>query len=342
MVSTKYIQRSIVLPFITIRCAARNLIGNARRRWLTRGVSRQTNNGAIATSLLLVVFLWGGNNAGTKWLVGTWPPIWTGATRFLLAGFILLAILRFTRWLGDFKPLAPGDSRQLWLRGGLSLAAYIVMFCWALRLTAASHVALYLGASPVWALIWEERPQRNWSSLRRYGAALLAVTGVVVLFWPALKTANTSLAGEFCGFASSLLWANYSHQSRLLARNIDGLNIAAHSMWMSGVWILPFGFVELAFHRIPVDPKHLGVQALCIVFGGVIPYALWNNALRHWRASQVLLFNNLIPVTTSVWVHFTLGEQITSTFCVAMTLIILGVVLGQVDLAKYFNLPESF
>lgn len=305
-------------------------------------MSKPANPSAIAASLLLVVVLWGGNNAGTKWLVATWPPMWTGGTRFLVAGLILLAILRFTRWLGNFKPLAAGHAGQLWLRGGLSLAVYIVVFCWALRLTAASHVALYLGASPVWALIWEERPQRNWSSLRRYGAALLAVIGVVVLFWPALKTAGTSLIGEVCGFTCSLLWANYSHQSRILARNIDALNIAAHSMWMSGVWLLPFGLVDLVVHPLTVDPVHLGVQALCIVFGGVIPYALWNNALRHWRASQVLLFNNLIPISTSLWVHYTLGEEITATFCFATVLIILGVILGQVDLAKFFNLPESF
>jgi drug/metabolite transporter (DMT)-like permease len=112
-------------------------------------VSQPKNNAAIAVSLLLTVILWGGNNVGTKWLVATWPPIWTGATRFLVAGFFLLVILRFTRWLGKSQPLAPGSHRQLWLRGGLSLAVYIVVFAWALRLTAASHVALYLGASPI-------------------------------------------------------------------------------------------------------------------------------------------------------------------------------------------------
>jgi hypothetical protein len=41
-------------------------------------------------------------------------------------------------------------------------------------------------------------------------------------------------------------------------------------------------------------------------------------------------------------VHFTLGENITPTFYVAMTLIILGVVMEQIDLAKVFNVPENF
>ena len=44
----------------------------------------------LALSLVFAVFLWGGNNAGVKFIVGAWPPIWTGASRFLCAGLVLL------------------------------------------------------------------------------------------------------------------------------------------------------------------------------------------------------------------------------------------------------------
>ena len=305
-------------------------------------MSEKQNNPAIAGGLLLVVFLWGGNNVGTKWLVGSWPPIWTGATRFLFAGLILLAVLRFTRWLGEFQPLTPAWRRQLWWRGGLGLAAYVVAFCWALKLTAASHVALYIGASPIWALLVEGRPGKNWSSARRYGAALLAVTGVLVLFWPALKTTGFNFAGESCGLLASLLWANYNHQSRVLAQDLNGLEIAANAMWMSGVWLLLPGLIEVARTGLVLDMPHVGVQGLCILFGGVVPYALWNSALRHWQTSRVMLFNNFIPLTTTTWAHFGLREPVTPTFCAAMSLIVAGVALGQADWAKVFKEPESF
>ena len=168
------------------------------------------------------------------------------------------------------------------------------------------------------------------------------MTGVLVLFWPALATANTNLAGEFCGLAASLLWANYNHQSRILSAQIPGVQIAANAMWMSGVWLLPFGLIEVGWHGLVLDARHLGVQSLCIVFGGVVPYALWNSALRHWRTSRVMLFNNFIPLTTTVWAYLTLGEPITPTFCTAMALIVAGVAIGQMDWAKIFKMPESF
>jgi len=73
-----------------------------------------------------------------------------------------------------------------------------------------------------------------------------------------------------------------------------------------------FGLAEIYFtRRIPITGGILGVLAFCIVFGGVIAYALWNDALRHWRTSQVMLFNNLIPLSTMAWAWFFLHEPVT-------------------------------
>lgn len=303
---------------------------------------QKKNNAAIAFSLLLTIFLWGGNNTGTKWLVASWPPVWMGCLRLLVAGPILLAILRFTSWPAEWRAPSPAQRKQLWLRGGLSLAVYIIAFNWALRLTAASHVALCLGAAPVWTLLWEETPRRSWASVRRYGAALLAFSGIVVLFWPALKTAKPGLLGDFIGLIASVLWAAFSRQVRVLSADLSGAEVAAHTMWMAGIWLLPLGLVEIATGGFAAGGFQFGMLGLCALFGAVIPYALWNNALRHWQTSRVMLFNNLIPVSTMLWANHFLGEPITHTFWTAMVLIVAGVVVGQADWMKFFKLPESF
>jgi drug/metabolite transporter (DMT)-like permease len=91
-----------------------------------------------------------------------------------------------------------------------------------------------------------------------------------------------------------------------------------------------------------LDAPHLGIQSINILLGSVVPYALWNSALRHWQTSRVMLFNNVIPLSTATWAHFCLGEPITPTFFAALLLIVAGVLLGQMDWAKIFKLPESF
>ena len=290
-------------------------------------------NALIAAAIVFAVILWGGNNAGTRYLVHTadWPPVWTGGTRFLCAGLLLLGILRTTRIFGEAHPISRETSKLLWLRGGLSLAVYIICFNWALRYTSASHVALYLGAAPVWALLWEGATQRM---IQRYGAAALALCGVFVLLWPELRKSSINLPGEFLGLTASVLWTNYGHQCRRLTQGLGGTEVSAQTMWRAGALLLPFALLEvvrleLVGHRITIQPTVLGIQAYCIVAGGVAAFAIWNMALRRWPTSRVYLFNNLIPLSTATWAHFTLGESVSPTFWVAMAMIVSGVLLGQ-------------
>jgi len=296
---------------------------------LTQPVQVKTNNAMLALSLIFALFLWGGSNTGTKLILAAWPPLWTGASRFLCAGLVLLGLLRWTNWLGARTALTREIKQRLWWRGGLSLAAYIVSFNWALRYTAVSHVALYLAAAPVWALLAEGPPTRSWSTLYRYGAAALALAGVFVLFWPALKAARVGWLGELLGLAASVLWTNYGLQCHALAADLSGAEISAETMWRAGTLLLPLAAAELRTTGLVWRAGLVMVQVYCIVAGGVITFAIWNNALRHWPASQVLLFNNMIPLSTMLWARIWLGEPVTATFWAAMILVVTGVVLGQ-------------
>jgi drug/metabolite transporter (DMT)-like permease len=304
-------------------------------------VFAKKSNGAIALALLLTIVLWGASNAGTSFLVEKWPAGWVGATRFLTAGFISLAILRRTSWLGPMTPLTAADERGLWLRGGLTLAVYIMAFNLAMHYTAAAHVALYLGTAPVWTLLWEERPTWTARSARRYGAAALALSGVVVLFWPSLWSGTANWIGELLGLAASVLWAVFGFQGRALGAKLSGAEVSAHAMWRAGLLLLPVALVEtlqlsagrkagfVLFHGGFWRSDLVLVQLYCAVGGGVLAYALFYNALRHWPTTQVYLFNNLIPVSTMIWSHFCLGEEVTRTFWLAMALIVCGVALGH-------------
>jgi drug/metabolite transporter (DMT)-like permease len=287
------------------------------------------SDGVVAAGLLLAGLLWGANNTGTKFIVSVWPPIWTGGARFLCAGLLMLGLLRWTRWLGSSHELTPAARRRLWWRGGVSLAVYIVVFNWAVRLTSASHVALYLGASPVWALLWEGPPQRDWHDARRYGAAVLALTGVLVLFGPSIFQARTSWPGELLGVAASVLWTHFGRECRVFAQEMSGAEVSAHTMWRAGVILLLVSVAELR-NGLVWRWDVAGVLLYCILAGSVAAFAIWNTALRHWPTSRVLLFNNLIPLNTMAWARACLGERVSALFWPAMGLIAAGVVLGQV------------
>jgi drug/metabolite transporter (DMT)-like permease len=304
---------------------------------LWAAVRSKPHNGLLAGSLLLAVFFFGGSNTGIKYLVGFWPPIAIGATRFLLAGWVLLALLQWTPIFGANHPLSPDLKRQLWWRSGLNLAVYFVAFSLALKLTSVSHVALYLGAAPVWALLWEGPPEKHWKSAQRYGAAVLAFSGVLILFWPILREGSARLPGEILGLAASVLWTSFGRQCRLLGRDLSGAEISAHTFWRTGLLLTPIALVEVSQVKIPWRADLVWIQVFCTLGGAVVAFAFWNNALRHWKTSQVYLFNNLVPISTMTWAHFCLAEPFTRTFWSAMLLIGSGVLIGQANLQKIFG-----
>jgi drug/metabolite transporter (DMT)-like permease len=292
------------------------------------------SHGAIASWLLVAVIIWGANNAATKYLIGFWPPIFVGCTRFLFAGLILLGLLKWTPWLGENRPLTPELSRRLWRRNSLNFALYIATFNGAVRYTAVSHVALYLGASPLWALLWEGGFKRDGRTARRLVAAAFALGGVVFLFLPSLREGHLSLWGEFLGLTCSILWTNYGRQSRELTRELNSVEISACTFWRASVWVLPLSIWELFQKPLPLNFQLLAIQTYCILGSGVLAFALWNWALRHWSTSEVYLFNNLIPISTMAWAFFLLHEKVSANFWPAMGLVIGGVLLAQLDFGK--------
>ncbi len=288
-------------------------------------------NAGLGLSLVFAVFLWGASNTGTKYIVARWPPIWTGGSRFTSAGLILFLLLRFTKILGQRRAVSSVIQRRLWWAGGLSLAAYVVAFNWALRFTSASHVALYLGCAPVWALLWEGLTVRDRNNFRRYAAAVLALAGLVVLFQPALKQGSGGTwIGELLGLSASLLWTVYGRECRRLAQHLSAVEISAHTMWRAGLFLLCLALVELYKEDLTWRPEVVWTQVYCILGGGVVTFWIWNNALQYLPASQVLLFNNLIPLSTMSWSWACLGEPVTSTFWFAMLLVFAGVLFGQI------------
>ncbi len=297
-------------------------------------MNRAPSNALIGFGLFFAIFLWGGNNAGTKFLVQSWPPIFVGCTRFLLAGVLLLLLMRWTRWFGPTAVMEPELKKRLWLRGGLPLALYILAFNCALTYTSVARVVLYLGTAPIWALVLEERPGRTWRSAQRYGAALLGLLGVFVLFWPALKSGTGGLLGDVLALAASWLWTLYGRQCRTFGSVLSGAAISAHTFWRAALLLSPLALMEISSRSLSWETNLLLVQAFCVLGGGIGAFAIWNSALRHWPTSRVYLFINLIPLSSMTWANVFLGEPITPTFWLAMLLIVSGVLIGQTNWQK--------
>ncbi|MCI0540653.1 MAG: DMT family transporter [Verrucomicrobiales bacterium] len=287
------------------------------------------SNSLIAAELLLTVLLWSGNNVALKYQLRYWPPVFTASTRFLCAGFLLLALLHWTDWLGRPTVLSAEQRRKLWTHGALSLAIYIVVFMWAVAFASPATVALFMGTSPVWALVWEERFSRH--NAHRYFAAALALAGVLVLFLPSLNLHSAEWTGHLLALAASILWTHFSRQCRTFGAVMSGLELTGQTFWRAGVLLIPVALAEVAIRRVSWNGLTMILHVYSILFSGLIAFALWHNALRVWPTSRAFLFGNLVPVATMALAHIFLGDPVTTNLWIALGLILAAVFVGQAD-----------
>jgi len=204
------------------------------------------------------------------------------STRFLCAGLLMFALLRWTRWLGP-----------------------------ASRISRETNRRLCCGADWGWRRMWRcsiwrsgSRRRRMWrctsprrqsgrccgrerggigagaTETRRRGGA--GAGGVAVLFWPTLHASGGSLTGEVLGLTASVLWTHYGRQCRALggagAAGLSGRDRGAYDV-AGGVLLLPFALLEATRQPPRWSPMLLAVQGYCIIAGGILAFALWNHAL---------------------------------------------------------------
>jgi drug/metabolite transporter (DMT)-like permease len=105
-------------------------------------------------------------------------------------------------------------------------------------------------------------------------------------------------------------------------------------MWRAAAMLLPVAAWEIWRQPLHFSKHIIVLQSFTILGGAVGAYVLWNTALEYWPASKVIVFNNLIPLSVMVWARVWLGEPVTSTFWVAMILILSGVMLSQTNWQK--------
>lgn len=271
----------------------------------------------VLLALGIVYVVWGSTYLGIKIAIGSLPPLGMLGIRFLVAGVVLLA---FLRWRGAPMPTARqwGASAVvglLLLGGGTGLVTL------AERDASSSVAAMVLAVSPLFAALfaqlWGERTGgREWLGI---GVGLL---GIALLNIGELHA--TPLAALLLILAP-LCWTFGSQWSRHLPLP-SGLMGSATEMVMGGVLLLGLSFVMGEKWGTPT-PASLWALAYLIVFGSMVAYSAYMYLVTHTRpalATSYAYVNPLVAVLLGVGFG---SERLGTLGWVALGVILTGVVL---------------
>lgn len=278
----------------------------------------------LSTSRLLLPFclaatwiVWGSTYLAIKYALLSFPPYVLSGTRYLFAGGLLLAWLKWrgTPWptlrqLGNTSLIG---LLMLTLGNGLTCVAELTLPSGATALIVAGTPLLTVGLSQ---LLGSRIRGLEWCGIA------LGLAGMVVMH------NDASLAGDPRGVAlmgaACLAWAVAS----VLMPRLDlpaGPMSAAMQMLAGGLISLPVALI--AGERFPATPKLEAIAALAylVVFGSIIAYSAFVWLLRHARPALATSSSYVNPLVALSLGWLFADEQVSPSLLLGMVIILAGV-----------------
>ncbi len=282
---------------------------------------------AIALALASVYLIWGSTYLGIRFaLEGGFPPFMLGALRFLVAGSLVFAVLR---WRGDTAPTLP-QWGNLAVMGLLLLAFGNGMVNYAEQTVSSGLAAVAVASAPIWmglfSMMRGERPK----PIEWIGIAI----GFVGVVW---LNAGGAMSGSPNGLVAllvaSLAWSFGSIWSR--GRNLPSpFMTAAGQMLCGGVIMLAISLASGERFAAMPDARGWAAWAYLVVFGSIIGFTAYIWLLHHVRptlASSYAYVNPAIAVVLGAWLA---GERASVAEFGAMAVILGGVVVITLGKAR--------
>ena len=278
--------------------------------------------------LLSVVTLIGGlTPIAARMAVQELPPMTVAWVRFGGAGILLWLALRIR---GLRPPFSRRDLPGLLGLGLLGVSVNQGGFLIGVKLSNASHAALFYALAPVLAFWISVGLRRAAFSVSMLVAAMLAFTGAACVIWPSFFGGPENAARPSTMFTGDLLllvavtsWAAFSVFSKPAIHRYGAMRTLAAVFLLGAVMQTPLALFDIGRVNFGgVTWKGLSGLAFMTVLTSFVNYLLWYNVLARYEPTRAMIVVNggfLIAVLTE-WLAF--GEPLTGWFFAGCALII--------------------
>lgn len=290
---------------------------------------RTTSRSWLIAAFATVYVVWGSTYLGIRFAVETLPPFLMGGARFLVAGLILYACLR---WRGSSAPLTMSwrhatIAAVLLLgigNGGVNVAEQKV---------PSGLTALIIAGTPVWFALFDwVRPGGVRPTLQTALGIAVGFAGVTMLVGSrsSLHTGSADTTGIIILVAASMAWAIGSLYAKYSPKPESPLMTAAQQMIAGGVILLVAGFAtgEVAsFELSAVSPRSALAFVYLTLIGSLVGFTAYAWLLKATTPARASTYAYVNPVI-AVFLGWALGgETLTGRMIMAAAVIVAGVVI---------------
>lgn len=277
----------------------------------------------------LVYLFWGSTYLGIDIAVQSIPPALMCATRFSIAGVVMLAVCALTgrKVLYSARQIAlAGVVGVLLLMGGNLTLSYAELS------VSSGLAALIIAITPLWFLVLDSLLLGDHHISGRGKAGLaLGILGLFVLFYPEL-TAPTALGRREFWASLSLIGGSFSWAlgSVLSKRWQSGMDVFSATGWqVTSAGAANFVFALLAgdFSHVTWTARGIGATMYLVVCGSWIGYTAYIWLLKHVPTSKVSTYAYVNPVVAVFLGWLILHERVDRFIVAGSVIVVLSVIL---------------
>lgn len=282
--------------------------------------------------LLVLSALWGASYSFIKIGVGTIPPVTLIAARTLIAGLILVAIIR---WRGLSLPNDAATWRRFLFQACLNSVIPFTLIAWAQQTTDAALATILNSTSPIFAFLLTVLVTRHEAVTGRQlfgvGAGIAGICLIVGV--QALGGLGRELWAQLAIVAATICYAG----AAIFGKNFKGLDPimpAAGSMICGAVVLIPASLVaERPWTLAPSTESILALLALS-VFSTALAFVIYFRLVQTLGSVGTTAQAYLrVPIGVAIGVLF-LGESLSSTGLIGLACVIAGVAAMTIPARK--------
>jgi drug/metabolite transporter (DMT)-like permease len=281
----------------------------------------------VAIAFGMVYVLWGSTYLAMRVAVQTVPPAALGATRFLIAGAIMLVACALFK---QKVTIVRKDALPLLAIGVLLLTGGNVGVAWAEVYVPSGLAALIVAAVPIWVAIIEAWILKS-DRLSRKGIVglVFGTSGLVILLWPRLfsTVGHKELFGMGILLFASLSWTCGSIISRRSNLSIGAFAATGWEMAIAGLINLLIALALGDFHRAVWTPGAEWAVLYLVTGGSLLGLSAYVWLLNHVPTAKVATYAYVNPIVAVILGALILHEKIDGYILAGTAVIIAGVVL---------------
>jgi drug/metabolite transporter (DMT)-like permease len=288
------------------------------------------SHGRVHLVMLLVTVCWANNIIAGKQAL-------TGFNALALAQLRVLgtAVIYAVFFLAAGRTWRVRSSRRNWLLmvaasfSGVSLNQFF--FIGGLARSTVAHTGLIVALGPVMVLVIAVLVRLEAMTTLKLAGMLISFAGVGILTLDrASRASGEHWVGDLILLVGTAVFAVYTILVKELADQYDALTLNALIFVLGAILMVPFcARAVAATHWASLGLEAWWGLGYMILFGSVVPYVLFANALTELAASRVAAFNYLQPVIASSLGIWVLSEKLTAKVLIGGALILAGVYLSE-------------